>query len=84
ARWDLRTVDLIDPHTGEILCPLYPLDKSGNAGGQRRALDTPAPEPAPPDGKTMPPLLRKLLAEHAATGLPPAYLSPPTDPESER
>jgi transposase InsO family protein len=85
ARWDLRAVDLIDPHTGDILCPLYPLDKTGNAQGQRRAVDAPPPAPAPPPGAAMPPLLRKLLGEHAATGLPPAYLSlPTTDPESER
>ena len=50
-----------------------------------RTLDAPYPDPDPPTGEVMPPLLRKLLAEHAATGLPPAYLSPPTtDPESER
>jgi len=29
----------------------------------------------------LPPLLRKLLAEYAATGLPPAYLPKHDDPE---
>jgi len=84
ARWDLRSVDLIDPHTQEILCPLYPLDKAANANGQRRTLE-PASQagmtPAPP-GAELPPLLRKLLAEYAATGRPPAYLPKPTS-ESE-
>jgi transposase InsO family protein len=85
ARWDLRSVDLIDPHTQEILCPLYPLDKTANANGQRRTLE-PASQadmtPAPPDAE-LPPLLRKLLAEYAATGRPPAYLPKPTsEPES--
>jgi len=84
ARWDLRSVDLIDPHTQEILCPLYPLDKSANANGQRRTLE-PASQadmtPAPP-GAELPPLLRKLLVEYAATGRPPAYLPKPTS-ESE-
>jgi hypothetical protein len=84
ARWDLRSVDLIDPHTQEILCPLYPLDKTANANGQRRTLE-PASQadmtPAPPDAE-LPPLLRKLLAEYAATGRPPAYLPKPTS-ESE-
>ncbi len=85
ARWDLRTVDLIDPHTGAILCPLYPLNKADNAAGRRRAVHAPPADPAPPSGEALPPLLRKLLAEHAATGLPPAYLPPPSpDPESER
>ena len=79
ARWDLGAVDLIDPHTQVILCALYPLDKTANADGRRRRL-TPA---APPrqaiasTTSTSAPLLRKLLADYAATGLPPAYLPPP-------
>ena len=39
ARWDLRAVELIDPHTLISLCPLHPLDKTANASGQRRALE---------------------------------------------
>src|SRR5271165_2175610 len=31
ARWDLGRVDLVDPHSGAILAPIYPLDKSANA-----------------------------------------------------
>ena len=86
ARWDLRSVELIDPHTRAALCPLWPLDKTTNANGQRRALE-PANEPActtsPQTGDELPPLLRKLLADYAATGQPPAYLpKPPTDPNS--
>ena len=78
ARWDLSRVDLIDQRTGAVLCPVKPLDKSANANGQRRAL-TPVTtdlSPLPPSG--MAPLLRQLLADYAATGLPPAYL-PPSD-----
>ncbi len=86
ARWDLSSVDLIDEHTQKILCPLYPLDKSANASGQRRVLEqrdsiissgvsvSPTHE--------LPPLLRKLMADYAATGQPPAYL-PKTKPESK-
>ena len=68
-------MESVDPHTGSSLCPLYPLDKAANASGERRRL-TPgsAPEPTPVPGTTLPPLLRKLLAEFAATGKPPAYL----------
>ena len=81
ARWDLARVDLVDVRTGAILCPVNPLDKCANADGQRRRLDCPdhKPLPLPPSG--MAPLLRPLLAEYAATGLPPAYL-PTTDQES--
>ena len=74
ARWDLTRVDLVDPHTGAVLCPITPLDKSANAERMRRprapaALDL---SPLPPSG--MAPLLTQLLADYAATGLPPAYL----------
>lgn len=83
ARWNLRTVDLIDPHTRVILSPLYPLDKIANASGLRRRL-----QPAEPPGAgaaadtALPPLLRKLLADYAATGRPPAYL-PKYDDDQE-
>lgn len=78
ARWDLRAVELVDPRTLAVLCPLYPLDKTANADGQRRAL-TPANEsPECPSGNELPPLLRKCLADYAATGRPPAYLPHPT------
>ena len=78
ARWDLTQVDLVDPRTGAILCPVKPLDKSANADGQRRRLSpvTTDLSPLPPSG--IAPLLRQLLADYAATGLPPAYL-PRTD-----
>lgn len=86
ARWDLSRVDLLDPRTGEPLCALYPLDKNANADGRRRRLAPLPDEPAttassaPPD--EIAPLLKKLMADFAATGLPPPYLSTP-DPEPE-
>jgi putative transposase len=82
ARWDLSAVEVLDPHTGTSLCPLYPLDKAANASGERRRLGPVSePEPTPAAGTKLPPLLRKLLAEYAATGLPPAYLPKHDDPE---
>lgn len=81
ARWDLRAVELVDPHSGASLGPLYPLDKAANASGERRRLAPgSAPQPRPLTGTTLPPLLRKLLAEYSATGLPPAYLPKDQDP----
>jgi len=81
ARWDLTRVDLVEPRTGAILCPVKPLDKSANADGQRRRLApvTSDLSPLPPSG--MAPLLRQLLADYSSTGLPPAYL-PTTDKDS--
>ena len=74
ARWDLSRVDLVDQRTGAILYPVKPLDKSANANGQRRRL---APvktdlSPLPPTGMSA--LMIELLADYAATGIPPAYL----------
>jgi putative transposase len=78
-RWDLTRVDLVEARTGQILCPLRPLDKSANADGQRRVLTPVGADlsPLPPSG--MAPLLRQLITEYAATGLPPAYLPTTTD-----
>ena len=79
ARWDLRRVDLVDARRGSLLCALYPLDKSANADGHRRALAAVRQAPLTTSAPGLAPLLRQLMAEYAATGLPPAYL--PTDPE---
>jgi len=75
ARWDLSNVHLVDPRTGVHLATLLPLDKLKNADRARRVLAPCAAPPAPakkPAG--IAPLLRELMAEYAATGLPPAYL----------
>jgi len=82
ARWDRTRVDLVDPRTGSVLCPVLPLDKTAHAHGQRRVRPptTPTLDPLPPAG--MAPLLRQLLADYAATGLPPAFLPTP-DPEED-
>ena len=84
ARWDLSSVDLVDPRTGQHLVTLVPLDKVKNADRARRVLGHVSTPPGPshkPAG--IAPLLRELMAEYAATGLPPAYLSKnkPTDEE---
>jgi transposase InsO family protein len=76
ARWDLSAIDLIDARRGSVLCAVYPQDKAANASGRRRALP-PMPQHTPVPQSGMAPLLRRLMAEYAATGLPPAYL--PTD-----
>jgi hypothetical protein len=82
ARWDFSRVDLVDARTGAILCAIQPLDKSANADGQRRRLTAVSTELSPLPSTGVAPLLRELLAEYAATGLPPAYLSSVEDTSS--
>jgi len=80
ARWDLANVDLVDARTGAVLCPLYPVDKNANASGERRLKKT-SVTTAPQPRDEVAPLLSKLMAEFAATGLPPPYL--PDEPDEE-
>lgn len=86
ATWDLTQVHLVDAQTGQVLCRLYPQDKTQNATGLRRNLETPGAEPVVKAAAGIAPLLAKLMAEQAATGLPPAYLphdEPPPADEGE-
>jgi putative transposase len=85
ARWDLGRVDLVDRPSGIILAPIYPLDKGGNADGRRAVVAPDDGDRPPQDGPCRdgegPPLLKQILAEYAAVGLPPAYL--PKTPRSQ-
>ena len=77
ARWDLSSIDLVDPRRGTHLATLLPLDKERNADRRRRAIADAAAVSASapmavPAGTA--PLLRQYMAEYAATGLPPAYV----------
>lgn len=77
ARWDLSTIDMIDPKHGKLLCSLYPLDKARNADGKRKRVTPLADEACSAEqvhASGIAPLLRKLIADYSATGLPPAYL----------
>jgi len=75
ARWDLGHVYLWDAQADRKLCQIFPLDRVANANGRRRAL---APVSYPidslPPASGVAPLLRKLMADYAASGLPPAFL----------
>jgi len=76
ARWDLGFIHLVDPQSGKKLVRIFPLDRSRNASGKRRLVDPTdsLEEPARPTGE-LPPYMKHLLEEQAASGLPPAYLS---------
>ena len=77
ARWDLSRVDLIEARSGTTLCPVRPLDKAANADALRRRLDPPTREPTSMPATGIAPLLKQMIADYAATGLPPAYLPTP-------
>jgi transposase InsO family protein len=86
ARWDLGRIDLVDVRSGTVLAPVYPLDRTANADGRRAAIECagsnmPFPERlrAPDE---LPPLLKRILQEYSATGMPPAYL-PKTSQEEK-
>ncbi len=72
ASWDLRRVWLVDEHSGVILDRCTPLDRTRNADRFRRPRQGAAKEAPEPTG--IAPLLKRLMEEYAATGLPPAYL----------
>lgn len=84
AGWDLTHVHLMDERTGAVLARLYPLDKNRNADGRRRTIDPgPLSELEPATEPEMAPLLRQLMADYAATGLPPAYLPKDQAPQED-
>ena len=74
ARWDLSSIDLVDPRRATLLATLLPIDKAKNADGRRRALLDAAPAAVHAAPVGIAPLLRELMSEYAATGLPPAYV----------
>lgn len=71
--WDKRRMILVDPATDAPLARLLPQDKTKNAACIRRAIQLEKPA-IRSSGQPLPALLRKWLADYAATGLPPAYL----------
>jgi transposase InsO family protein len=80
ARWDLGGVELVDARRGSVLCAIYPLDKSANASGLRRVLESVIAGSTQATESGIAPLLRRLMADYAATGVPPAYLPTQQEP----
>lgn len=84
TKWDLSYATLIDPHTNTCIDTVYPQDKSANANGLRRQLlplenqhNNQQSEKSEKINESagIAPLLKDLMAQFSATGLPPAYLS---------
>jgi len=86
ASWNLARVHLTDPRMGTVLARIYPLDRARNADGLRKTLspiDAGVNDATATETSTdLAPLLRKLLADYSATGLPPAYLPKTTNEEN--
>jgi putative transposase len=83
-RWDLSSVEAVDPRSGARLATLWPLDRTKNAERVRRLVDPQPDRPASgPSG--IAPHLRALMADYAATGLPPAFVTKvaPTDHDDD-
>jgi transposase InsO family protein len=79
ASWDLTHAYVCDPTTGAVLATVRPQDKRRNAEGARAVREThlgAAHESTPDDHepKGIAPLLKELMSDYAATGLPAAYL----------
>jgi len=74
ARWDLRSVDLVDPRSGSHLATLLPIDKARNAERVRRVVQPLEDDPPARTSTGIAPHLRALMTEYAATGLPPAFV----------
>ena len=87
ARWDLGRVDLVDPRSGTILAPIYPLDRTANADGRRAAIEPEKNDIRADDSQRtdnqLPPLLKRILDEYFASGAPPAYLPKQPHPKKK-
>ena len=73
--WNLSHAWLVDERDSTMLAKIYPQDKIKNGEGLRKTvvslMDLPQPDT---NTDPYPPLLRKLLGDYAATGVPPAYI----------
>ena len=73
--WDKSHMVLVDPNTDAQLARLLPQDKTRNASAERRFICDATAPPVSPEHTPIPALLQKWMADYAATGLPPAYLT---------
>lgn len=75
ARWDLSRLYLAD-EGGKRIIAIYPVDLIKNATSGRRAMETDIfkADDGVKRSTDMAPLLKKLMAQYAATGMPPAYI----------
>jgi len=73
--WDMSSLHLMDTEGDTVLTKLLPQDKQHNANGLRRCHAAVSSLPVETEHKPLPALVDKWLADYAATGLPPAFLT---------
>ena len=78
-RWDLTEAWIVDDASGKPIVRIRPEDTVANADGLRRSLENPDPSVASASTKERPALLRQLLAEYSAHGLPPGWIPKEND-----
>ena len=72
--YNLSTAFVVDEKHGTLLATIYPVDKQKNASGKRRYLESEPHIESTCSADPIPPLLKNILEEFAATGMPPSYL----------
>lgn len=81
AKWDLGFVHLVDEATDSTLAAIHAIDKAKNADRARRRFDdiTPSDSTEAPSNASneLPALMKRLMSDYSALGLPPAYLPSP-------
>jgi hypothetical protein len=84
-RWDLSQAYVVDPRDHRVvLARIFPLNKQSNSDRRRRVLHPVSPPDLPQKrGDPVPPLLRRILADYSASGLPPAYIPLPSATNSK-
>ncbi len=81
--WDLSRAWIVDKRTDQLLATIYPQDKIKHSHGRRRKISADSASEPAKDANPIPALLQKLLADYAATGMPPAYI-PKTEDTNDR
>ena len=80
STWDFSSACLVDGRTDQLFATILPLDKQRNGSQHRRALaETDSSSMVAAATEPIPPLLRRILNNYAAPGLPAAYI--PKDEE---
>lgn len=74
SSWDKSQMILVDAKTDAPLARILPQDKTANASGRRRVISSTSPSSDSVEAQEQPALLKKWMADYAASGLPPAYL----------